>query len=535
MKAKRIYVLILAIVMVMSAITAYAGGGGQSAPAPQIGADGIPVQVTPIRFFQRTRGGYDSPDNTRVQTYLEGRTGIRIEITPIANENYAERVDLMIAANEDIDGINLVGYADSYVGLVQRNAIIPLNDLLDQWGTNVKRVMADGFFSCTDLEGNIWALPRAERFPMGYVPTIREDWLNALGMSMPTTMAEIDAYLAAVKARDLAGNGNTIPLLPNGLTYGISNFFNYFLSARDNNLTAGGWTNGRYMDSDGIIRPIFSHPDLINAIAKFAEWYSLGYMPQDIHLLQTAQLNSIRSSATFGMQLGWYLDGSGNLVTWSQANPDRPWARTLPIPPLRNAPGRSMWNSNPRYGPQIMFFRNGRNTVHLMRYMDWICEDPVNNVIVNFGIENDHWHWNDDRSAVVVTADGQARYNDFFSLANLYWDGFMPRLTTSEDNPTQLEMYRLMDTIRGWNASNFPFDAHVPYSLRGTDAEFLTADGVTLINESVIRMVIGQMQLSEWPRIRSQYNSIEGDILSRVWTEQYYSFLGRPAPAWRSN
>jgi ABC-type glycerol-3-phosphate transport system substrate-binding protein len=531
MNVKRILFVVLAGIMVMSVITACGGKSSASGGTPAQTAGGIPVQTSPIKYFCRRNGGRESvPDNAKLLEYIEAKTGIKMELTAIANESVREKIDLMIAANEEIDGINLIGYEDRYTGLVEKNAIIPINDLLDKYGPNVKRVMANGFFSATDKQGNIWAIPRAERFPEGYVPTIRGDWLEALGMSMPTTMEEIDAYLAAVKEKDLAGNGRTIPLLPNGLTYGISNFFNYYLPAKDNKMTAGGFSNARYMADDGSIRPVYGHPDFIKIIAKFAEWYAKGYMPRDIHLLRTAQLNDIRSAATFGMQAGWYLDGSANLIDWSAANPDKPRAWTDPIPPLKNAPGRSMWNANPKTGPQIPFFRTGKNTVHLMRYFDWICSSPENTVVVNFGIENEHWNWTSDRSAVIVTAAGQARYNEFFAMANLYWPGLMPKLTTSPDNPKQLDTYRLMDTIRAWNANNFPFDAHIPYSTKGTDAEFVTADGSTLMEEAIIRMVTGQMPLSEWGRVVAQYNAIEGDIYSKVWTDQYYNYTGDPRP-----
>ena len=535
MSVKRMLFVVLAVVMVTSFIAPCYAGGSSSRGTQATTAGGIPVQTTPLKYFQRTRAGYDAPDNPKVLAFIEARTGIKIELTPISNDNFQERIDLMIAAGEEVDGINIIGYADTYVRLRERNVIIPLNNLLDQYGPNIKRVMADGLYTCTDIEGQIWALPRAERFPEGFVTTIRGDWLQALGMSMPTTMAELDAYLAAVKTRDLNGNGNPndeIPYLPTSLTYGMSNFFPYYLRVKDGNMTSTGFgSNHRYMDDAGVIRPIFSHPDLINVVTKFNEWYSRGYMPQDIHLLQTAQLDAIRTQGLFGLQGGWYLDGSGNLVDWSDANPGRPKAWTDPLPPLRNAPsGRSVWPSNPKYGPQMVFFRTGKNTVHLMRYFDWICSDPVNNVIVNFGLENDHWSWNSDRSAVVVTAEGQARYNEFFAMSNTYWAGLMPRITTSANNPKQLAMYDLMDKIRGFRASNYPFDSHIPYSTRGTDAEFLTADGSTLMQEAVIRMIIGQQPLSEWPRIQTQYNNIEGNILSRVWTEQYYRTIGQPAP-----
>jgi len=532
MNAKRIFIIVFAVV----AAANIAAGGRPSEGTQPASSGGIPVQTSPIKYFCRTNGGRESaPENPKVLAYIEQKTGIKMELTAIANESVREKIDLMIAANEEIDGINLVGYAETYTGLQERNAIIPINDLLDKYGPNVKRVMQSGFFSVSDKNGNIWGLPRAERFPEGYVPTIRGDWLKALGMPMPTTMAELDAYLAAVKARDMNGNGNPndeIPLLPNTLTYGLSNFFTYYLKVKDGNITTTGFSpQARYMDERGIIRPVFGHPDLIKVIAKFAEWYSKGYMPQDIHLLQTAQLNNLRSSAVFGMQAGWYNDGSGNMVDWSAANPNRPAAWIDPIPPLKDAPsGRSVWASNPKNAPQIMFFKTGKNTVHLMRYFDWICSNPENNVIVNFGIEGDHWNWNNDKSAVVVTANGQARYNEFFAMANLYWDGLMPKLTTSPDNPKQLDIYRLMDTIRSWKASNYPFDSHVPYTYRGTDAEFITADGSTLMQEAITKMVIGQMPLSEWDKVLAQYNAIEGNIYSKVWTDQYYAFIGKPRP-----
>jgi len=130
----------------------------------------------------------------------------------------------------------------------------------------------------------------------------------------------------------------------------------------------------------------------------------------------------------------------------------------------------------------------------------------------------------------VVTANGQAKYNEYFAMANLYWDGLMPKLTTSQDNPKQLDIYRLMDTIRAWKASNYPFDAHIPYTYKGTDAEFITADGSTLIQEAITKMVIGQMPLSEWDKVLAQYNAIEGNIYSKVWTDQYYAFTGKPRP-----
>jgi ABC-type glycerol-3-phosphate transport system substrate-binding protein len=534
MRTRRILTAVFAAAAAMFTIAAC---GGKTAPSGGTASSGgVPAQTSPVKYFCRTNAGRESaPDNAKVLEFIEKKTGIKIEFTAIANESLKEKIDLMIASNEEMDGLNLVGYESSYAGLLEKKAIIPINDLLDRYGPNVKKVMDSGFYSAADKDGNIWALPRAERFPQGYVPTIRGDWLEALGMPMPSTMAELDAYLAAVKQKDMNGNGNPndeIPLLPNTLTYGLSNFFPYFLKINGDNMTTQGYSpQARYMADDGTVRPIIGHPDMIKLIAKFREWYARGYMPQDIHLLKTAQFADIRNAGTFGMQAGWYSDGSANLIDWSAANPGKPRAWTEPVPPLKDAPsGRSLWASNPKTAAQIVFFKTGKNTAHLMRYFDWICSSSENCTIVNFGLEGEHWNWNSDKSAVVVTAAGQAKYNEFFSMANLYWEGLMPKLTTSPDNPKQLETYRLMDTIRAWNAFSYPFDTHIPYKYKGTEAEFLTADGATLMEEAITKMVIGEMPLSEWDRVLARYNAIEGDVYSKVWTDQYYEFTGKPRP-----
>ncbi len=317
------------------------------------------------------------------------------------------------------------------------------------------------------------------------------------------------------------------------LLYGISNFVPYFLPVKDGNLNSTGFSdlsntkNMRYMDESGAIRPIFSHPDFINLIAKFREWYEKGYMPKDIHLLKTAQLTDIRTTGAAGALGGWYSDGNSPIIKYNEANPDQEPACYEPIPPLKNAPsGRSMWPSNPANAPQIMFMSTGKNTVHLMRYFDWICSSPQNTATVQFGLEGEHWNWVEgEENTIEVTEAGSQQYKEFYALANLYWDGLMPAIKVSPDNPSQYMRDQQMQTIRGFEM-NYPFDAHIPYNYDGTEAEYLTADGGTLMEEAIIKMVIGETPLSEWGSVLATYNAIEGDILSAVWTEQYNAFIG---------
>ena len=71
------------------------------------------------------------------------------------------------------------------------------------------------------------------------------------------------------------------------------------------------------------------------------------------------------------------------------------------------------------------------------------------------------------------------------------------------------------------------FDAIITYDYTYTDAEFLSNDGYTAIEEAITKIVLGQMDISQWDSVISTYKATEGDIYSKVWTEQYHQAAGK--------
>ena len=219
---KRILTLVLALALICAATI------------PALADD---VQKSPVKYYTRTNANKESaPDNELVLAEIEARSGIKLDVIPLSNESYGETLNMMIASGDVFDGFNLVGAQGiNYKDLVTKDAIIPLNDLIDQYGPHIKEQMAAAFeYVGTDKDGNIWTLPRCEAFTMGFVPTIRKDWLDKLGMEMPKTLPELEAFFDAVLANDVNGNGDPndeIPFLGDGFLYGMSNFSTYFLGA----------------------------------------------------------------------------------------------------------------------------------------------------------------------------------------------------------------------------------------------------------------------------------------------------------------
>lgn len=97
---------------------------------------------------------------------------------------------------------------------------IPLNDLIDKYGTNTKKLFSDINYvehGVTMPDGNIYALPSySEIYHCRYSQKmwIDQTWLDNLNLEMPTTTDEFYQVLKAFKEQDANGNGDTSDEIP---------------------------------------------------------------------------------------------------------------------------------------------------------------------------------------------------------------------------------------------------------------------------------------------------------------------------------
>lgn len=115
------------------------------------------------------------------------------------------------------------------------------------------------------------------------VMTVRQDWLDKLGLKAPTTLAELEVVLDAFSNKDPDGNGKKD-------TYGMA------LSIRDgfsNSYAYGGWLfgmfgtlNGYWNDwnGKGMLEYGSVQPGAKQALSYFRKWMEKGYLHKEIGL-----------------------------------------------------------------------------------------------------------------------------------------------------------------------------------------------------------------------------------------------------------
>lgn len=224
------------------------GAGENAGPSGQPGGEatsgsssagtkqGYSLPIVQDGSVSLTFGGFDSwypaasyTMNLPVWQEIEKKTGVKIDFQVVPADQYDAKMQTQIAAGSDLPDIMELTPTWTNAGvyrLAQQDVIRPLDDLIEQYAPDIKQ-----FFEArpdikkllTAPDGKIYSIAD---LPLQQVPSpffIRQDWLDKLGLSAPSTPDQWIEVLTAFKDKDPNNNGkqDEIPLVlrPGGYTY----------------------------------------------------------------------------------------------------------------------------------------------------------------------------------------------------------------------------------------------------------------------------------------------------------------------------
>lgn len=487
------------------------------------------VQTEPAHFVIRSNSNKENKtENEKIKAMIEEQSGIKFEVTVVAENTWNEKTNVMMAGGEEFDTINLTAGNGVWSQYASNGQIQPITqEMLEKYCPHILAMVPDeAWIPCKDKDGVIWALPRHEEFTAGGVPSIRADWLEMAGMEMPTTLAELEQYFEYVKTHDMNGNGDTTD------EYGYIPYFKslfsgplhvYYLGTRGD-----CDQNDTWMDEDGTIKPWYTHPNAWALVSKGAEWYQKGYINQDYITMTNETANDMGAADRIGMCSGWYnmgLQGTSRLV---EAHPDSKcdWDA---IPNFTDAvSGVNAWGGNPAYMAEVAVSSTSKDPQWALRLLDWIYSSQDNYMLATYGIKDDHWFLTEDGKHLTQPDGATDRYMLEYQLLEWYDHDKNPYPAYSKETSTwrSYTAYKMRNEIDAGIKTISKFDYFVPYDFNGTDAEFLTDDATTMIAEAMEKALVGELTEEEWNQVVETAWETDGKIRSEVWTEQYHNFVG---------
>lgn len=377
---------------------------------------------------------YDEPVTLKVSVFDRGATGQ----TPVDNNYWTEWIQkefgdprniniewVVIPRSEEVDKLNIlmasgdaadicIVYNESVItNFVKQGGLVELSDLIEEHGQNIKAYLGEDLLSYGIFEGGQYAIP-AKRVVLGTQGMfMREDWLEKLGMEMPTTKEEF--YNALVAFRD-QNPGEQETVIPYAIDFDLGAHNHLRLSF--------------IKDLDE--RTLATVPDLM--------WD--GY--EDYVLFMNKLYNEGLISPDFA------LDNSGSAIMWADVSSGKAGGYTMNYDhPIRVSPGilsslqafepdakltplncfESVTDSSKYY--HEMYAPNGiftfvpvyaKHPEAAIMYLDWLTDMDVLYFLQN-GEEGVHHELNEEGIPVLLDVQDERKFNsmqniDFTLLTN---------------------------------------------------------------------------------------------------------------------
>ena len=339
-------------------------------------------EPVPLTLMYETVGNH--PEQNMILEELEKR--LNLDITPIGvdpkDNGFETRINLMVASGEVAD-ILIVGNKATLGKYVQNGLVIGLNELLEEHGKETMENKKDILEGLGCIDGTIYGIPRGYSMPS--LTVMRKDWLDKLGMEVPTTLEEYYEVLKAFRDKDPDGNGqnDTLPMgmiLSDTRTY-ENIFYAYGLAG-----------NNRFMYKDGKMTHTFLEEGYLEAAAYLNKLYHEKLIEPDfITIANMAEFEKLWN----GQMGAFNFDIAGCTQNWLSRYVEDP-APEFVYTALAGPDGKAGTVANRKdIGPWACISSKCKNPEAAMKLLDYICSEE-GNTLTFMGIEGRHFEMQGD-------------------------------------------------------------------------------------------------------------------------------------------
>lgn len=312
------------------------GNAEAAVSADNFNAEGLPILKEKQTFtiaIQQMSPTHPAK-NKEIVKKIEEATNVHIEWIEIPIASWKEKTNIMFASGDLPDA-----FASDVSTSLYYEQLVGLDDMINDSTPNVKRIVErPGYNTALRApDGKIHQLPGGDEShhnKMDRTLWINQEWLDTLGLPMPTTTDEYYETLKAFKTQDPNGNGQAdeIPLSFNGIATwatGMGELFGPFGVVEN-----GGHT----MVQDGKVIFPAAQPEYYEALKWMHQLFKEGLIDQEAFSMSLDQYNSKYKGK----------DIAGSLVGWRAESVLDPTAkeRYEAVLPLKGPEGHQMANIN---------------------------------------------------------------------------------------------------------------------------------------------------------------------------------------------
>ncbi|AFC33343.1 Peripheral protein [Paenibacillus mucilaginosus 3016] len=280
------------------------------------GQAGVPERISIVINSQGTRfpQGLHENNNPYLK-YIEGNTGLDVQVILPPQEGYQHTVEAMLNNEQVPDMLSVT--SDVWIARqVQRGALQPLDELLQQYGPDLLRQIPQEAWDRVRFQGKIYGIPSMNSIPGVELMYVRKDWLNRLGLKAPRTLEEYREVMRAFTQEDPDGNGkhDTYGLAMTNHLYRSAPFFGAF------GVQLNQWTErqGQLVYSNIL-------PETKEALLFLASLYREGWIDPEFPLMNHKNLEEGVEQGRVGLFSAAWHDTRGMIARSRELDPKAEW------------------------------------------------------------------------------------------------------------------------------------------------------------------------------------------------------------------
>lgn len=431
---RKIISLVLACLMVATVLTACGSGAApaassaaassEAASSAVSSADALPEysEIVVEVFDRGTDGGKTDPTNNFYTDWIKEKVkkdlNLGVTFKAVSRWEETEQLNNLMAANSAPD-VCLTYSQDLITNYRDLGGLTDLSPYVDTLLKDVKEFLgADTSLPGKDLimrdvvpeTGKLFDVPARRINVAGTNTFIRKDWLDKLGLAVPTTADEYFNALVQFKEKDpgKVGKDKVIPFTAtDDIRWRAANIADSFI---DSNLS----DKDRYVNT--CVDRFFLLPGYKEGVRYLNKMYNAGLIDPQFPLYKGDQEsdNLIKSGVVGSFIHNWdqaYRESPGVLIELKKTVPD---AEYIAIDPFKNAAGKTPKFQYDKAGVKIFVPASSKNPEGAMRYINWITKFE-NRYFLQVG-EEGVTHKMVDGVPKVITAEGPKIMNSALNI-----------------------------------------------------------------------------------------------------------------------
>ncbi|MFD0620790.1 ABC transporter substrate-binding protein [Paenibacillus sp. GCM10027629] len=543
--------ILLLLTTVLSACSGSNEGKGTTTDTPKEGATTTDSLLTPpgtypitkekvtLKVMVRGNPLVENFSTNEFTKWYEEKTNVHIEWEVVPEQSMQEKLNLVLASEDYPDvifGMNVSPAQEMIYGT--QGVFLPLNDLIEQQGTQTKKMFADRpdiKAAITAPGGNIYSLPEVNECyhcSMSQKMWIYKPWLDKLGLSMPTTTEELYNVLKAFKTKDPNGNGKAdeIPLSISPKSW-RSSIDSFLMNSFVYNPMYG--STKHLFVQDGKLDVSYTKPEWKEGLKYLHKLYAEGLIAPESFTQDDNQLIQIGENPK-EVLLGASTGGHQGVFTQLLGESGR-WSEYTTVPVLKG-PGGVQYAPNDATSlttGAFLITNKAKNPEIALRWADGLYEYE-HTLRSNYGRPDTEWR---DAKEGEIGIDGKpAKWSElksFGEVQNVNWAQTGPALRSNE--------FRLSAVSKGdkdlevilYNETKNNYEPYKPTNIATVPPLFMTNEQATeiadlsktvndYVDEMLARFVIGDADVDkEWDTYISTLDGMNLKRLVEIYQEAY--------------